>query len=190
MEAFHLAPHRDIFPGVKGAGIGIAAITVAARGMIIGEGPMHEVGINRLQTQIPQRAGQGQQHISGAMHVVPYLGGDKKRLPLDHPFIEGAAEHLADLCLIPVYLCVVQQPVAGLQRAIDGLGYLIWGIVVGAKGAQADCRDGFTVPKPKAGHRIGSYSRCHGVCSFPAWESSVPSNTTATLPQWPEAISA
>ena len=37
------------------------------------------------------------------MHVIPYLGGDEKRLALDNSFIKGTAERLADLrpgCLV------------------------------------------------------------------------------------------
>ena len=56
--------------------------------MVIGKRPVHKVKINIGKLQILKAFSAGFQHLSFAMHVIPYLGGDKKLLTLHNAFLQ------------------------------------------------------------------------------------------------------
>ena len=136
-QPLHLAPGFHKLFHRKRSGVGISGIHIAARRVIIGEGPVYIIHIQIIQLQILQRAGAGDQHISIPVHIIPYLGGDEKLLPLHRSPGKGVGKNLSDLRLIAVAGRAVKGAVSRFDGPRHRLRNLLGGNVVGAKGTHA-----------------------------------------------------
>ena len=135
-----LSPGRHEFIQVKGSGIGIAGVAVAARRMIVGEGPVHEIQVDIGQLQILQALFAGSDHLSLSVHVVPHLGGNEQLLPLHDPFLQHALQGSSDPVLIHIYGSAVDQTVSRPDAAVNSLCDLFRPVFVASEGSHSDGR--------------------------------------------------
>ena len=106
--------------------------------MVIREGPVEEIDVQAIQAQVAQRLCAGQKHIALAMHVVPDLGRDEHLIPRHNALVEQLGKDLADVRLVAIDACTVDEAITGSNCAAHRLRNHIGGVVVGCKRADAD----------------------------------------------------
>lgn len=101
------------------------------------DGPVDEVQVDVVETELAQGLVEGMSDVLGLVHVVPELGANEEVLALQGGILlEVVADGITDLLLVLVEGSAVQVPVADLEGLPDGLVALALGALVG-EGAEA-----------------------------------------------------
>ena len=180
-QTLHLPPGGHEAIDREGFGIRVAAVAVAARRMVIREGPVEEVDVQAVQTQVAQRLCAGQKHVALAVHVVPDLGGDEHLVARHHALVEQLCKDRTDLRFISIDAGAINEAIAGANRAFNCGAHHIRSVVVGCERTDADGGDERAVRQAYLRNQIRINHRKQLLCVNWFYEAEHQNKRTAAL---------
>ena len=144
------------------------------------DGEVHQVQVQHVQAQIPQRPLAGRANMLRLVVSVPQLGGDPEVIPAAQSFLYDRLQPGAHLGLIAVVAGAIKMPVPEPDRLANHCRHLRLGQLPSAqtKGGQPERGEGSIVRTPLAFERavrhLGNILVSHGRNPAPAHSLSCP----------------